>query len=128
MSPVRFTVEMVPPYLNEYLRSHWAVKKGLRRAWAQAAGYSYLLASDGEFPRKGQDGRPGRMSVRIRILWPARTTDPDSLPAAAKPILDGMRDALLIRNDSGRWLDLDVTQGVDRERPRTEFEVSEAER
>ncbi len=124
--PVKFTIPRTPPYLNDYIRSHWAVKKELRRTWARDVFYA-LLAAGGERIVSMKDERPPKMRVHIKIFWQTRRTDPDSLVGCVKPILDGMRDALLIRNDSEAWLELEVEQDLDHEKPRTEFEFGRAE-
>jgi len=68
----------------------------------------------------------GRKHVTVTLYHRARRFDQDNAHRAAKPLLDALRRLGLIRNDSRRWLDLDIEQEVDRERPCTVVEIDDA--
>jgi hypothetical protein len=82
----------------------------------------------------GFDSRPkeqiGKVRLGIRVFRAGRRYDPDNAIAGLKPLLDGMRDAGYLRNDSPVWLELEprpeqVKCGKDEER--TEIEYTEIE-
>jgi Holliday junction resolvase RusA-like endonuclease len=63
-----------------------------------------------------------KMKVRI-VSYRARLLDKDNLYSGAKCLVDALRRTRLIRDDSPRWLELEVEQEVDRKNQRTEIEV-----
>lgn len=102
---------------------HWAVKRRLRKnlAWE-------IIWATSTTERKAE---PGRMRVSIEI-WRApkpgrkmtRRLDPDNLVGGCKILIDAMRDAGLLKNDSPRWLDLDKPiQHLAKENPRTTITI-----
>ena len=54
---------------------------------------------------------------RVRIHQVRRQKlDPDNLSASCKPILDALQKLNFIHDDSEKWIDLDVTQEIGREK------------
>ena len=114
---IRLMLPWVPPSLNKYLRMHWAEKARLRgRIGREIA--ATMIDFGYEIPK-------GKVIVRIALFHP-RLFDDDNATGACKPLLDGMRDAGLIRNDSPTWMRLEVSQKRDNKNPRTEIEIEEA--
>lgn len=117
----QLTLLTLPISGNRYARSHWAIRKDLRQKYA----WELLAAlSDTSWESKPKDETP-RMQARITVFWGKgqRMFDDDNLAAGLKPLIDGMRDIALIRNDSPRWFRLIADQKRDPERPRMEIEI-----
>lgn len=73
---------------------------------------------------QGKTESLGRVVVRF-TCFRQRLLDPDSAPASVKDLLDGLRHAHLIRDDSPREIQLEVDQAevASREFERTEIEL-----
>lgn len=113
---------------NTLERMHWAVKKRHRStmAWQIVAG-----AADAGNPLPPIIMAPPDVRMRVKItIYRARRFDPDNVRGGTvKIILDAMRDLQLLKNDSPRWLELEVEQRLEKDklRERTEVEMAPAE-
>ena len=116
----KFTLDVVPPSFNVYDRMHWAVKKKLRETLGRRVMFA-LFEQGWRMPADRAEVPPMMVSV---VICRPRRLDPDSATASLKPLLDGMRDVRALRNDSPRWLKLEVDQEISAV-PRTEITISE---
>ena len=122
---LRLTLLTLPISGSKYTRTHHAIKKDLRQryAWELMA-----MLSETTWDRKPKDETPP-MKARITIYWGKgqRSFDDDNLVEGLKPLIDGMRDIGLIRNDSRRWFRLIPMPDQQRDpaRPRMEIELEE---
>lgn len=124
---VRFTVPLVPPSGNELRRKyrHWAVYKGLRELWeveiflhiSPEASSFYRARTRSMNPRK-----PELTKISIAVFR-GKLLDDDNLKSGVKPVLDGLKNMGYIKNDSPRWIVLEVSQHRDAANPRTEISV-----
>ena len=112
----RLTVEIaeVTPSLNQLVRMHWAKRRKLRPqyAWAVRA-----AASDAGWA-VGGDMYPvlaPKMQVRI-TSYRAKTLDYDNLVGGMKPLVDALKDACLLRDDSPEWANISYVQVAGKER------------
>jgi hypothetical protein len=110
-----FTVPGRLPSYNELLRTHWAQRARLKRHYL-----NYLrLQFNRPFPEK-----PEKIRARVDFtLYLRRRYDKDNAEASVKLLLDALRAANLIYQDSLRWLDLTVNQELDRDNMRTEISI-----
>jgi hypothetical protein len=127
-----FLEGMVPPSANRYLRMHWAVKKKLRHGYSWAISMALLDQLKGQLDRFWRQPLP-KMRVQVTVHSggaSVRRLDADNLWGGCKPLIDAMRDAGLIRNDSPKWIDLGVRENREpgRTGTRIEFEPFEAAR
>lgn len=89
---------------NELRRKyrHWAAYKRLLQEW------EWRLA--GALPKSRRWQHRDRV-FRVTITsYRRRLLDPDNLVHGCKPVLDAIKRLGLIRDDSPRWLDLEVKQ------------------
>lgn len=119
---IRVTLNTLPVSGSKYTRSHFRIKKAYREAYAWE-----LLGSLPECWRPLQKDHIPAVKARITVFWgkAQRMFDDDNLAAGLKPLIDGMRDIHLIRNDSPRWFRLEANQERDPGRPRMEIELEE---
>lgn len=110
---IQATIPGPLPSLNALLKMHWAKRKRLKD--------QYILI----LPKR-QRRIKKKTAVGIEVFHKTRRFDTDNLYGAVKPILDALRHNNLIYQDSPRWIDLNVSQSLDRVNPRTEIYVSEA--
>jgi Holliday junction resolvase RusA-like endonuclease len=115
---MKLTLLNLPPSANQYQRSHWAVKRKLRNMFGQNVRMETRLVNPMAEVK-------GKRRVKISIYRPRRL-DFDNAVGGCKPLVDSLRDIGLIKNDSPRWLDLEVEQFIDRKNPRVEIEITEA--
>ncbi len=113
---MKFTISEPIPSGNVILRSHWAIRRRLLNTyeWRMLSIIGPLRV---RLPTK-------KMKVKI-ISYRARLLDKDNLYSGAKNLVDALRRTRLIRDDSPRWLELEVEQEVDRKNMRTEIEIKE---
>lgn len=117
---ITITLSSVPPSLNEYIRLHWAQKKKLRVRYGREV--AMLLMKHGwRMPVEKGEIPPKRVLV---VICRPRRLDPDNAYGSMKPVLDGMRDWRVLRNDSRAQLELEVRQELSRE-PRLEISIFE---
>jgi Holliday junction resolvase RusA-like endonuclease len=89
----------LPPteYSTPNSRDHWAVKARHARAWRFNTS---VLARDAKIPRCDR--------IRVALeLWPRdnRRRDPDNLLLVLKHCLDGLRDAGVVDDDTGEYVE-----------------------
>lgn len=115
---------VILPSLNKQLRSHWAVRKRLKdnAAW-------HLRAVMG---RKSIEHRDRFANVRITVYsnapklagGRARMLDTDNLIGGQKPLVDAMKQAGLLKDDSPKWAAIEYVECRDKvESVRTEIEI-----
>lgn len=111
-------IPRIPPTPNDLLGCHWRHRQRNQKLWRDEVFYAMRAA-----------GYLGE-----RIAWKrAKVTidrrsrgelDPDNLVACVKPIIDGLRYANVIENDTPQHLELVVTQERTRKLPpRTRIQV-----
>lgn len=116
---------VIMPSLNKQLRSHWAVRKRIKdnAAW-------HVRAVMG---RKSIDHLDRFANVRITVYsnapkstgGRARRLDIDNLIGGQKPLVDAMKQAGLLKDDSPKWAAITCLENRDKvESPRTEIEIS----
>jgi hypothetical protein len=116
--PVVITLGFATPSQNSYQRWHWG-RQSKFKTDAQLI-ISAKLAELGIIPQE----RPReRMKLTIRRFSAGRL-DRGNFIGGCKPILDALRDEMVIRDDSEAWLEdryaqLDAPVG----QPRTEIEI-----
>lgn len=117
---IKITLHTLPVSGSKYTRCHFRLKKAYREAYAWE-----LLAALPECWRALPKDQIPAVKARITVYWGKgqRMFDDDNLAAGLKPLIDGMRDIHLIRNDSPRWFRLEANQERDPERPRMEIEI-----
>ena len=113
--------------LGRTWRSRAAIIKRMRRqlGWQIVAA---AIDAGNPLPPVIMGPPPFRMHVRITICR-GRRFDPDNvLGGTVKLLLDAMRDLQLIRNDSPKWLDLEVDQRLEKDKnaERAEVELTPA--
>jgi len=99
---------------NKLLRMHWAKRAKIQKD------YYWEIIEVIDYPRlpKQQLKKVIITSYRKRLL------DKDNLYAGTKPLVDALKRAGLIWDDSPRWLDLEDRQVVDAKNKRTEVEIT----
>jgi len=118
---MKLTLKSIPPSMNQVMRMHWAERRRLRSTlqWELTA----ALADGGtKLPPLLFGKTAPRRRVIVHVYRPRRL-DPDN--AGPKILLDAMRDIGLIRNDSPRWLLLEVVQFIERTNCRTEIYIED---
>lgn len=114
---MKFIILEPIPSGNVILRSHWATRRRLLTRYEKEI-LAILILPLLEFPKN-------KMSVRI-TSYRARLLDKDNLYFGAKVLVDALCRMRLIRDDSPRWLELEVEQEVDRKNQRTEISIERA--
>lgn len=113
--PVLLTIPIRIPSGNTELRSHWAVRRRSMTRWMWAIRQQVK-------PR----AKAAAVRMRVRITsYRERMLDPDNLVSGCKSLIDALKRSGLIYDDSGDWIDLDVSQEkapVRRERTVVEIE------
>ena len=82
---MKITIYTLPPSLNTYLRSHWAVKRRLRLTFGKEIAGAAII----------ETGMPMMAEGRVRIditLFRPRLLDPDNAIGGCKPMIDSLRD------------------------------------
>ena len=121
---ILLVLPVIMPSLNNQLRSHWAARKRLKdnAAW-------HLRAVMG---RKSIEHRDRFANVIITVYsnapklagGRARRLDPDNLIGGQKPLVDSMKQAGMLKDDSPKWAAIAYVENRDKvERPRTEIEI-----
>lgn len=82
-----------------------------------------IQALDGSLP--GEEKGPQRARVRIK-RYGYRILDADNATGGCKPLIDCLKEAGLIENDSPEYIDLEVVQQLvmRREEERTEIQIT----
>lgn len=97
---MKISLLALPPSGNKYQRAHWAVKKQLRHRFAWAFRMEMELCGCRPKPKE----EIGKVALGITVYRKGRRYDEDNFIGGLKPLIDGMRDAGYLRNDSPRWL------------------------
>ncbi len=107
--------------------ARWANKKRLRSglAWEIT-----VAAAEAGNPLPPIELRSPDVRMRLTLtLFRCRRFDPDNAHGGAKILIDAMRDLVLIKNDSPKWLELRIEQVIekDKAKERTEVELTPAD-
>lgn len=90
-----------PPSPNMTVRWHWARRARERRTWRDAT----VWAAREALPRSSLSGQFKPVSVIVTFVYGVkRTRDRDNLVASLKPVLDGLVDARVLKNDGPEHL------------------------
>lgn len=118
----RLVIYSIPPSLNQLERMHWAVKRRLRRRFANEIYHAWyengtpILA------------KPCKQILGTTIYWKTRRLDEDNAVGSLKIIIDAMRDIKMIYRDSPKWLTVNKPiQRLDHINPRVEIELEETQ-
>jgi len=99
---------------NKLLRMHWAKRAKIQKDYYSAI---YVVIPIYLHPPKQRKRKVIITSYRKRLL------DKDNLYAGTKPLVDALKKAGLIWDDSPKWINLEVKQAVDGKNQRTEVEI-----
>lgn len=122
---ILLVLPVIMPSLNKQLRSHWAARKRLKdnAAW-------HVRASMGRYKIDHRD-RFANVSITVYSNAPkvaggrVRVLDRDNLIGGQKPLVDAMKQAGILKDDSPKWAAIAYVERRDPvESPRTEIEVS----
>jgi hypothetical protein len=115
---MRLVIEDIPRSPNGpkgLLRMHWAARRKYNQAWyylvSQALGGCRPIVKD-------------RAVVSISQMR-KRKFDPDNLVASVKPILDALVKLEIIEDDSSKFIDLECSQVISKEKL-TVIEIKQA--
>ena len=117
---MNFTLTTIPPSPNKWLRMHWRASLKGRKALKD----EYYW----EFCRQGGQVRPQFSRARVTIIrYAIRMMDKDNLYGSIKQVIDALRLACIIENDTEGHITLTVTQQRvhKRSEQRVEIEVEE---
>jgi len=103
---------------NKLLRMHWAKRAKIQKDYYSAI---YVVIPIYLHPPKQRKRKVIITSYRKRLL------DKDNLYAGAKLLVDALKKAGLIWDDSPKWINLEVKQAVDGKNPRTEVVIENVE-
>jgi crossover junction endodeoxyribonuclease RusA len=101
MTDLSFFLAGHPPGPNQTVRWHWGRRAKERRVWRDASAWGARAA----YGRSSMAGhhRPVEVAVTFHFRV-TRTRDRDNLVASLKPVLDGLVDAGILKDDSPTWL------------------------
>ena len=112
---MKIIIPVTIPSANQLLRMHYQARK--RLMWE----FMWEIRAAGIESR----GNAGREKRTVRITsYRGRMLDKDNLYGGAKVCLDAIKKMNLIRDDSPKWIELEVIQVSERLNPRTEIEIS----
>ena len=119
---MKITLLTLPPSGNVFKRMHWAAVRDLRARFA----WSFRMEAELCGKRPSLPQYLGKVRLGIRVYRKGRRYDEDGFIGGLKPMIDGMRDAGYLRNDSPVWLELEprpeqVKCGADEERVEIEY-------
>lgn len=112
----KYVIYSIPPSNNKYIgrRAEWEYQK-IKKEWA--ALIRCLCKPKPPAPLKG-------VTVTLKYYFPdSRRRDPDNY--SGKMILDGLVKAGVIADDSFANIDLILSAGTDKEKPRVEIRIEE---
>jgi len=121
---ILLVLPVIMPSLNKQLRSHWAARKRLKdnAAW-------HVRASMGRYKIDHRD-RFANVSITVYSNAPkamggrARRLDTDNLIGGQKPLVDALKQAGIMKDDSPKWAAITYIENRDKvESPRTEIEI-----
>ena len=100
---ITLEIPRVPPSPNDLLGYHWRYRTQNSKVWRDEV--YYALRAAGSKPRKPF------LKARVEIDRRSRgVLDPDNLYGAMKPVIDGLRHAGVIEDDTPEHIELIVTQ------------------
>lgn len=126
VTPIVLDIPLVPPSPNKSKTMHWGAYKRLRKVWKDV-----LVIVAGRENRRtlernaanhvikgGKEiflGNKLRISMKMyhgeRKQNGGNLYDPDNLVGSVKIVLDAMRDAGFLKNDTGKYVEIgDITQ------------------
>lgn len=111
---MKISIPQIPPSLNKFAgrKNEWEYRKQ-KQYWKDLICYSTKR------PKKSME----KARVKITYYFPTRTRrDPDNY--AGKMLLDGLTAAGIIKDDSFDCIELVLNGGYDKDKPRTEIEVT----
>lgn len=116
---MKLIIPEVPISLNKMLRQHWAKRRLYYREWkwlirSKFIGYPLSFL----YPQT-------KKCIVIITQYRKRLLDKDNLLGSCKAVLDAIRYWGLIKDDSPKWIDLEVYQYIGKP-VRTEIEIKEA--
>ncbi len=90
-----------PPHDNETRRWHWGKRSREMKIWREAAKWACREA----YGKSDMLGVFKPVRIHVRFLYRVhRTRDVANLIASLKPVIDGMVDARMLRDDGPTWL------------------------
>lgn len=116
---MKIVIPDIPPSNNKYLGKGKSIHVYRRdkEEWCNTVGWAVKAAGWRREPIP-------KAEVRITYFFPTRTRrDPDNY--SGKFLLDGLREAGVIKDDSFDNIRLVLTGGYDKQNPRTEIEIAE---
>lgn len=118
---ITLEIPRVPPSPNNLLGSHWRYRAKNSELWRTEIAVAVHQAG----------GPPAKPYPRAKVTIDRRSRgelDPDNLVGSVKPVLDGLRYARVLVDDTPKHLELVVTQSrTCRNRPRTLIEIQPLE-
>lgn len=105
---ISFNLTQPIPSLNVTLKEHWAVKKKRRDSYEETLKWLYVQGT-----QETKDYLCSRIKKRIRIhSQRVRKLDHDNLVGGAKTLIDALKRANMIVDDSPEWLEVEYTQAT----------------
>jgi len=108
VTQIFFEVFTPIPTLNKLLHMCWQAKKRLQDKLNLELGAFVLSQNPGEIP-PGFRGAKKKRVLQI-TLHRKKLQDPDNLVGSCKPLIDAIKKAGLIYDDSSEWITLKVNQ------------------
>ena len=104
----------IPLTNNELLKSHWRKKERDKKSWRE-----WVAAVARRGPWHHDKYQAPRVVVKITVYrW--NLQDKENLYGSTKHLTDAIVRAGWARDDSHRWMDLEVRERIDRKERRTE--------
>lgn len=116
---MKYVIDRIPPSNNRYIgRTNFRDYQKVKKEWAELICCTCRPRPEKPIPRA---------VVKLTYFFPTRgRRDPDNY--SGKMILDGLTAAGIIEDDSFGHIELILRGGYDKDNPRTEIEVTEANR
>lgn len=100
-----FDFDILPPNANEWTRMFWAKRHNIQLGWD----FSVKVQLNDQWPVSADP--PLFERVKLDVLFTVkRRRDQDNAAAMMKPVIDALRHCAVIRNDSYKRLELEITQ------------------
>ena len=115
---IHLTIDKPTESPNELLRMHWSKRRKLQKDYDNRV---LLAISQTEYAIKyAEEGEKRDVTI---LRWGRNLLDPDNLVGSVKMLIDSLRHARLLWDDTPACMELDVRQKIDRKRPRTEIYI-----
>lgn len=108
--------------LNRIRNLHWQARRRLKKRWAW---HFWNAANAAGISMRYSKPETERMILRIRSFR-KRLLDYDNLVGGSKTLIDVIKEARFIVDDSSKWIDLQISQERSKEE-RTEIEIERKE-